>query len=123
MNGAPRFASTVTLYRPAAAGTRDWWVVDLAPIFRDPLLTEMLSNYGVFEVPETMPVPMISAPDDVQPGQLRPLSRWGPWVSIGASVLTGLFALLTLVAARARGKPDNEHECDGGHPKLSMRTQ
>ena len=29
---------------------------------------------------------------------------WGPWVSVGAAVLTGVFALLTLAAARRRGK-------------------
>jgi hypothetical protein len=40
----------------------------------------------------------------MQPGQLRQLSTWGPWVSVGATVLTGVFALLTLAAARSRGK-------------------
>ena len=48
----------------------------------------------------------ITVPDTsgMQPGQLRQLSTWGPWVSVGASILTGVFALLTLAAARARGK-------------------
>jgi hypothetical protein len=40
----------------------------------------------------------------LRPGQLRRLSNWGPWVSVGAAILTGVFALLTLAAARARGK-------------------
>ena len=32
------------------------------------------------------------------------MSTWGPWVSVGAGVLTGIFALLTLATARSRGK-------------------
>ena len=45
-----------------------------------------------------------NAPDSLRPGQLRQLATWGPWVSIGACVLTGIFALLTLATARSRGK-------------------
>jgi hypothetical protein len=45
-----------------------------------------------------------SAPEALQPGKLRPLAVWGPWVSVGATVLAGVFALLTLVAAKSRGK-------------------
>ena len=40
----------------------------------------------------------------MRPGQLRVLSTWGPWVSVGATILTGVFALLMLAAARSRGK-------------------
>ena len=32
------------------------------------------------------------------------MGRWGPWVGVAAAVLTGVFALLTLAAARSRGK-------------------
>ena len=39
-----------------------------------------------------------------RPGQLHNAARFGPWVSIGASVLVGIFALLTLAAARQRGE-------------------
>ena len=54
---------------------------------------------------DTLTVPItVSDTSGMQPGQLRQLSTWGPWVSIGAAVLTGVFALLTLAAARARGK-------------------
>jgi hypothetical protein len=35
---------------------------------------------------------------------LKALSTWGPWVSIGACVFTGVFALLTVATARSRGK-------------------
>jgi hypothetical protein len=40
----------------------------------------------------------------VRQGQLSRLAKWGPWVSIGAAALSGLFALLTLAAARSRGR-------------------
>ena len=53
---------------------------------------------------DTLTVPItVSDTAGMQPGQLRQLSTWGPWVSIGATVLTGVLALLTLAAARARG--------------------
>lgn len=32
------------------------------------------------------------------------LSTWGPWVSVGAAALCGVCALLTVAAARRRGK-------------------
>jgi hypothetical protein len=51
----------------------------------------------------TVPI-TVSDTSGMRPGQLRHFSTWGPWVSIGATVLTGVFALLTLAAARARGK-------------------
>ena len=37
-------------------------------------------------------------------GQLSRLAAWGPWVSIGAAALSGFCGLLTLAAARRRGK-------------------
>ena len=40
----------------------------------------------------------------MRPGQLRKLSTWGPWVSVGSTILAGVFALLMLAAARSRGK-------------------
>lgn len=80
------------------------WVIDLAPMLSDPSFRDTLSDFGV-EVPQTLTVPIAaSAPDGLQPGRLRLLAVWGPWVSVGATVLTGVFALLTLAAARSRGK-------------------
>jgi hypothetical protein len=56
-------------------------------------------------VPDTLTVPItVSDTSGMQPGQLRQLSTWGSWASVGASILTGVFALLTLAAARSRGK-------------------
>lgn len=80
------------------------WVIDVAPMLRDPSFRETLSGFGV-DVPQTLTVPIASsAPDSLRPGILRPLAVWGPWVSVGVTVLAGVFALLTLAAARSRGK-------------------
>jgi hypothetical protein len=56
-------------------------------------------------VPQTLTVP-ITVPDSsaLRPGQLRMLSTWGPWVSVGSTILAGVSALLMLAAARSRGK-------------------
>jgi hypothetical protein len=78
------------------------WTVDLAPMLADTSFKQTLATFNV-EVPDTLTVP-VSASERLRPGQLRQLSTWGPWVSVGAAILTGVFALLTLAAARARGK-------------------
>jgi hypothetical protein len=85
-------------------GSDDRWLIDVAPMLSDPSLKETLGNLNL-DVPATLTVP-ITVPESsgMQPGQLRRASTWGPWVSIGATVLTGVFALLTLAASRARGK-------------------
>jgi hypothetical protein len=85
-------------------GTDDRWLIDIAPMLSDPSLRATLGNLNL-GVPDTLTVPItVSDSSGMQPGQLRQVSRWGPWVSIGATVLTGVFALLMLAAARARGK-------------------
>jgi len=85
-------------------GTDDRWLIDVAPMLSDPSLKQTLGNLNL-DVPATLTVP-ITVPETagMRPGQLRQLSTWGPWVSIGATVLTGVLALLTLAAARSRGK-------------------
>ncbi len=82
----------------------DRWLVDIAPMLKDESLRQTLGDLKL-DVPDTLTVP-ITVPDDssLRPGQLKVLSTWGPWVSIGACVLTGIFALLTLAVARSRGK-------------------
>ncbi|BBY44470.1 hypothetical protein [Mycolicibacterium celeriflavum] len=80
----------------------DEWIVDLAPMLADESFRRTLGNFGV-ETPESLPVP-VSISDTWRPGQLAQVSTWGPWVSIGATILTGLFALLTIAAAQGRGK-------------------
>lgn len=80
------------------------WVIDVAPMLSDPSFRDTLTGFGV-EVPQTLTVPIApSAPDRLRPGILRPLAVWGPWVSVGVTVLAGVFTLLTLATARARGK-------------------
>ena len=85
-------------------GSSDRWLVDIAPMLNDSSLKQTLGNLDL-DVPQTLTVP-ITVPESsgLRPGQLRPLSTWGPWVSVGACVLTGIFALLTLATARSRGK-------------------
>ncbi|HEY1843220.1 MAG TPA: hypothetical protein VGG53_23910 [Mycobacterium sp.] len=80
----------------------DQWVVDLAGMLKDTAFVQLLASYNV-QVPDTVRVPVtISTPKVLQPGQLRPLARWGLWAAIGVVVLTGFCALLTLAAARSR---------------------
>ncbi len=82
----------------------DQWVVDLSGMLKDSAFTAMLSNYHV-QVPETLRVPVtVTTPKVLQPGKLRLLATWGPWVSVAAAGLTGICALLTLIVARSRGR-------------------
>ena len=80
------------------------WTIDLAPMLTDTSFGQTLSNFNI-EPPSTLEIPLTeNVSDALRPGQLRQLSTWGPWISIGATILTGVFALLTLAAAQARGK-------------------
>jgi hypothetical protein len=78
------------------------WVVDLAPMLNDPSLQEVLNSHNV-KAPASLTVPL-TAPQPLRQGQLNRLATWGPWVSISAVALSGLFGLLTVAAARRRGK-------------------
>lgn len=78
------------------------WVVDIAPMLADTSFKQTLATFNV-KVPDTLTV-SVTASEGLRPGQLRPLSTWGPWVSVGAAILTGVCALLMLAAARSRGK-------------------
>jgi hypothetical protein len=80
------------------------WEVDLSPMLADSSFQQTLRDFGI-SAPSTLSVPLTeNAPDSIRPGQLRQLGTWGPWVSLGAAILAGLFALLTLASARRRGK-------------------
>lgn len=82
----------------------DRWLVEIAPMLKDDSLRQTLGNLNL-NVPETLTVP-ITVPESssLRPGQLKLLPTWGPWAIIGVGVLTGIAALLTLAAARSRGK-------------------
>lgn len=80
------------------------WVIDLTPMLSDSAFQETLSQYGI-RLPDTLPVPLTqNAAEGLRPGQLQRAATWGPWASVGAAVLTGVLALLTLLAAPRRGK-------------------
>lgn len=80
------------------------WVVDLAPMLADSSFQQTLSSYRI-QVPQTLPVPLTeNVPAAVRPGQLQRVATWGPWVSVGLAALAGVGALLTIAAARRRGK-------------------
>ncbi|HEV7851164.1 MAG TPA: hypothetical protein VGP27_07345 [Mycobacterium sp.] len=99
---AHRWMFTDSVARDQGSGDR--WLVDIAPMLSDDSLRQTLGHLNL-DVPDTLMVP-ITVPENssLRPGQLKPLSTWGPWVSIGACVLTGVFALLTVATARSRGK-------------------
>jgi len=80
------------------------WVVDLAGMLKDSAFAPLLAAYYV-QVPDEVRVPVtVSTPKALQPGELRPLARWGLWASIGVAALAGIGALLTLAVARSRGR-------------------
>jgi hypothetical protein len=81
----------------------DQWLIDVAPMLSDPSFKATLGNLDL-EVPDTLTVPITVDSKNLRPGQLRQLSTWGPWVSVCATIMAAVFALLTLATARSRGK-------------------
>jgi hypothetical protein len=80
------------------------WLIDLGPLVADSSFKEALQRFGI-QPPERLPVPLTdTAPEVLRPGVLRSLATWGPWLSVGSAVLTGVFALSTLVVASRRGR-------------------
>jgi hypothetical protein len=89
---------------PPPGRSGDQWVIDVAPMLRDDSFRQVLSSHNV-TVPADLTVPVaVSMPPSLRAGKLSRPAAWGPWVSAGAAALSGLFALLTLAAARRRGK-------------------
>jgi hypothetical protein len=89
---------------PGSGQNGDQWVVDVAPMLKDASFQQVLSSHNV-TVPANLTVPItVSIPQSLRQGQLSRLAKWGPRVSIGAAALCGFLALLTLAAARSRGK-------------------
>jgi hypothetical protein len=77
----------------------DQLFVDLGGMF------EQIAASNNVELSEAVRVPVaVSAPKELRPGELRPLTKWGRWASLGLVVLTNVFALLTFAAARSRGR-------------------
>ena len=89
---------------PSTLDPQGRWVIDLAPMLSDVAFVQTLNDYNV-AVPDSLPIPLTDeAPAFLRPGALRAVGLWGPWISIGLAVLTGAAALLTLFAARSRGR-------------------
>jgi hypothetical protein len=86
-----------------SGNSTDQWLIDVAPMLSDPSFSATLGSLDL-QMPSSLTVPITVDSPELRPGKLRPLATWGPWASIGAAVVTGIFALLTLVAARSRGK-------------------
>ncbi|MGH3970963.1 MAG: hypothetical protein ACRDTV_23340, partial [Mycobacterium sp.] len=87
-----------------AADDGNQWAVDVAPMLKDDTIQPLLSHYNI-SVPAKLTVPLtVSLPESLRPGRLTRLSTWGPWVSAAAAALCAVCALLTVAAARRRGK-------------------
>jgi hypothetical protein len=89
---------------PRTGQNGNQWVIDVAPMLKDSSFQEVLSSHNV-QVPANLTIPItVSMPESLRQGRLSRLATWGPSVSLGAVALSGLFALLTLAAARRRGQ-------------------
>jgi hypothetical protein len=99
---ANRAAHSWLFSEPRSGGSGDTWVLDVAPMLKDNSFRQILSDYNV-TVPATLTIPVtVSGP--LRQGQFHRLATRGPWVTIGAIALSAVCALVTLVAARRRGK-------------------
>ena len=91
--------------RPGQDGSQ--WTVDLAPMLNDPAIQQLLASYHV-KVPETLSVPLTVSVSPtsppVQQGALSRIGDWGSRATTAALVFCGVCALLTLLAARGRGR-------------------
>ncbi|WP_205876253.1 hypothetical protein [Mycobacterium camsae] len=92
------------LFSAPQPGGNEQWVIDVAPMLKDTGIQQQLATYNV-QVPATLKVPVtVPADQPVRQGQFHRAEVWGPWVSIGVAALAALFAFLTLVLARRRGR-------------------
>jgi hypothetical protein len=82
----------------------DAWVVDIAPMLKDPSLQQVLSRFHA-RTPATLVVPLTaSPPTSLSASRLRIFATWNLWVCLGTGALAALSAVLTLAAARSRAK-------------------
>lgn len=86
-----------------SGNSTDRWLIDIAPMLSDPSFAATLGQVDL-QVPPTLTVPITVDTPELQPGKLRALANWGPWVSGAIAVMTAVLALLTLAASRSRGK-------------------
>lgn len=86
-----------------SGNSTDQWLIDVAPMLSDPSFDATLGTLDL-QVPSSLTVPITVDSPELQPGKLRWLATWGPWAAVATAVVTAIFALLTLAAARSRGK-------------------
>lgn len=80
------------------------WEIDIVPMLRDKAFAQLLSDYHI-ALPASMTIPLTPTSTEVaRPGGLHRLAVWGPWLALVLVALTGLCAVLTLAAARHRGR-------------------
>jgi len=80
------------------------WQLDLSPMLSDSSFKQTLQDFGIHP-PSTLTIPLTeNVSESLRPGQLRQATKWGPWVSVGSAIVAGVFALLTIAAAKERGK-------------------
>ncbi|WP_319453404.1 MULTISPECIES: hypothetical protein [unclassified Mycobacterium] len=80
------------------------WQLDLSPMLSDSSFKQTLQDFGI-QPPSTLTIPLTeNVSESLRPGQLRQATKWGPWVSVGSAIVAGVFALLTIAAAKKRGK-------------------
>ncbi|OBF68715.1 hypothetical protein A5753_22705 [Mycobacterium sp. 852002-51971_SCH5477799-a] len=89
---------------PGADENGNQWAVHVAPMLNDGSIQPLLARHNVV-VPAKLTVPLtVSLPNSMRKGRLSRMSSWGPWLSLGVAALCGVGALLTVAAARRRGK-------------------
>lgn len=86
-----------------SGNSTDQWLIDVAPMLSDPSFDATLGTFDL-QIPPSLTVPITVDSPELQPGKLRWLATWGPWAAVATAVVTAMFALLTLAAARSRGK-------------------
>ncbi|MDZ4265885.1 MAG: hypothetical protein U1D00_09340 [Mycobacterium sp.] len=86
-----------------SGNSTDQWLIDVAPMLSDSSFDATLGTLDL-QLPPSLTVPITVDSPELQPGKLRWLATWGPWAAVATAVVTAMFALLTLAAARSRGK-------------------
>ena len=86
-----------------SGNSTDEWLIDVAPMLSDPSFQATLGSLDL-EVPPALTVPITVDSPELQPGKLRWLATWGPWAAAAGVAVVAVCALLTVVAARSRGK-------------------
>ncbi|MCV7151396.1 hypothetical protein [Mycolicibacterium pyrenivorans] len=86
-----------------SGNSTDQWLIDVAPMLSDPSFDATLGTLDL-QLPPSLTVPITVDSPELRPGKLRWLATWGPWAAVATAVVAAMSALLTLAAARSRGK-------------------